>query len=162
VRTTPLALLALLAAGCVHPGEDPDAAFAGFTEDAAEPAVEREVVVTYDGPIEEPDAPPTATALPAPSPAHAILDPVPFRLGAGCGALGHIDLGACRDQGLQPGYVHMRVTFHHSGRVASAALESLASPPPEALTCIGEQLEVAMVPAFDGGDVVLSKSYFVN
>jgi hypothetical protein len=35
-------------------------------------------------------------------------------------------------------------------------------PPEEALDCIGEQLELAMVPVFDGGDVTLSRSFFVN
>ncbi|MBV9949159.1 MAG: hypothetical protein JOZ69_20085 [Myxococcales bacterium] len=85
-----------------------------------------------------------------------------FRLGAGYGALGRLDLSTCREQGLQPGYVHVRVTFRHSGRVVRAAVESSVAPPQGALDCIGEQLEWAMVPVFDGGDVTLSKSFFVN
>jgi len=89
-------------------------------------------------------------------------DPILFRLGAGYGALGHVDLAPCRDQGLPQGYLRLRVTFRASGRVVRAAVETPVAPPAEALTCIGEQLEMAMVPLFEGGDVTLSKSFFVN
>ena len=89
-------------------------------------------------------------------------EPTLFRLGAGYGALGQIDLAPCRNQGLSPGYLRVRVTFQHNGHVARAAVESVVAPPTEALACIGEQLEAAMVPVFDGVDVTLSKSFFVN
>jgi len=150
-------LIAALVTGCIHPETtneyEPDTAPAVDPE----PVVVREVVVSYEGAGE-----PAAAFLP-PSPRDRPRpDPVPFRLGAGRGALGLIDLTPCREDGLPPGYVHMRVTFRHSGRVVHAAVESVAAPPPEALECIGEQLEVALVPVFDGGDVTLSRSYFVN
>jgi hypothetical protein len=54
------------------------------------------------------------------------------------------------------------VTFAPSGHVVSAAVETPLAPPQEALTCIGDQLEVAMVPAFDGADVTLSRTLFVD
>jgi hypothetical protein len=60
------------------------------------------------------------------------------------------------------GYLHMRVTFRHSGHVVRAIVERPAPPPDEALQCIAEQLQLAMVPVFDGDDVTLSRSYFVN
>jgi hypothetical protein len=88
-------------------------------------------------------------------------DPVFFRIGAGYGAVGQVDLSACRERGLDPGYVHIHVTFGGGGRVAGATVESPNQPPPDALTCIGEKLEAASVPAFEGGDVTLSKSLFV-
>lgn len=158
-------LLGLLVAGviattgCIHPETtneyEPDSSPAADPE----PVVVREVVVSYAG-AGEPPAP--AVFLP-PSPRDRPRpDPVPFRLGAGRGALGLIDLTPCREDGLPPGYVHMRVTFQHSGHVVHAAVESATAPPPEALDCIGAQLEVAMVPVFDGSDVTLSRSYFVN
>ena len=158
-------LLGLLVAGviattgCIHPETtneyEPDSSPASDPE----PVVVREVVVSYAG-AGEPPAP--AVFLP-PSPRDRPRpDPVPFRLGAGRGALGLIDLTPCREDGLPPGYVHMRVTFQHSGHVVHAAVESATAPPPEALDCIGAQLEVAMVPVFDGSDVTLSRSYFVN
>jgi hypothetical protein len=89
-------------------------------------------------------------------------DPVFFRLGAGYGAVGAIDLGPCRDKGLDPGYVHIHVTFDGAGTVAHASVESPTPPPPEALACISERLKAAAVPAFEGGDVTLSKSLFVT
>jgi hypothetical protein len=54
------------------------------------------------------------------------------------------------------------VTFRTDGRVARAALQSDTLPSPEALMCVGERLETAAVPAFEGGDVTLSKSFFVD
>lgn len=89
-------------------------------------------------------------------------DPIPFRIGAGHGALGQVDLSPCRQVGLEPGYLRLRVTFHRSGHVVHAAVESPTPPPQEALDCIADQLQVAMVPRFDGRDATLSKNLFVE
>src|SRR5271157_545221 len=51
-------------------------------------------------------------------------EPVFFRLGAGYGAVGRIDLTPCRDRGLDPGYVHLHVTFGVGGSIARAVVES--------------------------------------
>ena len=88
-------------------------------------------------------------------------DPRFFRLGAGYGALGLVELAACQDPGLV-GYVRMHVTFTESGRVTRAAVESPAAPSPNALSCIGQQLSVARVPVFEGGEVTLSRTFFVG
>jgi hypothetical protein len=93
---------------------------------------------------------------------HPFREPSLFRLGAGYGALGHVNLAPCREQGLPGGYLHLRVTFRSDGRVARASVESRLAPPPEALGCIGEQLEAALVPVFDGDDVTLARSFFVD
>jgi hypothetical protein len=45
--------------------------------------------------------------------------------------------------------------------VAHASVESPTPPPPAALACISERLQAAAVPAFEGGDVTLSKSLYV-
>jgi hypothetical protein len=118
-----------------------------------------EVAVTYDGLADEgaPEAAPTGWTVVRPG-----REPIFFHLGAGYGALGHIDLAPCREEGLQPGYVHVRVTFQRTGHVVHASVKSTAAPSQEALACIGEQLEVASVPRFDGDDVTLSKTFFVN
>ncbi|MDP9000695.1 MAG: hypothetical protein M3O46_11345 [Myxococcota bacterium] len=124
------------------------------------PTEVREIAVSGE-PDDETPAPVASTVAPSPSqlsPPETAL----FRLGAGYGALAHVDLTPCREDGLQSGYLRVRVTFRHSGRVVRAAVESAIAPPVEALNCISEQLEVAMVPLFDGGDVTLSKSFFVN
>jgi hypothetical protein len=156
---TSIALL-LLVSGCVHLE-----ATAGLTPepersaDDSSPAIVRDVEVTYDDSEGESPEP---TAAISPRRDRPPPDPVLFSLGAGHGALGRVDLGPCRQEGLPPGYVHLRVTFRRSGRVVRAAVSTPAEPPSEALACIGEQLEVALVPVFDGDDVTLSKSFFVN
>jgi hypothetical protein len=87
--------------------------------------------------------------------------PALFRLGVGYGAVGRIELASCRDEGLDPGYVHMHVTFGVDGEVSSAVVESRTRPSPEALGCIGRRLEEIAVPVFEGGDVTLSKSLYL-
>lgn len=124
------------------------------------PSEVREIAVA-DDPGEDAPAPVPSAVVSSPS-RLSPPEPVLFRLGAGYGALAHVDLTPCREEGLQAGYLRMRVTFRHSGRVVRAAVESAVAPPVEALNCISEQLEVAMVPLFEGGDVTLSKSFFVN
>jgi hypothetical protein len=131
-------------------------------EDSAPKAGEmREVLVAQDKPGEEDSEPVASTVLALPR-RDAKAEPLLFHLGAGYGALGRVDLTPCREQGLAPGYLHMRVTFRNSGRVVRAAVESPVAPPDDALACIGEQLEMSMIPEFEGGDVTLSKSLFVN
>jgi hypothetical protein len=84
-----------------------------------------------------------------------------FALGAGYGALGQIDLSPCREEGLPPGYWHVRVTFGPSGRIVHASVESPVAPSREALACISDKLTSPTVPRFDGHGVTLSKSIFV-
>jgi hypothetical protein len=149
-------------AGCVHemgvelepPADRPDDAI-------PEPATESDVVVSGESPGEES---PDVVVAPAPAAPRPLIppDPVLFRLGAGYGALGQIDFAPCRELGLVKGYLHMRVTFRRSGRVVRATVERPAPPSEEALHCIAERLQLAMVPTFDGDDVTLSRSYFVN
>jgi hypothetical protein len=88
--------------------------------------------------------------------------PAFFRLGVGYGAVGRIELAPCRQQGLDPGYVHMHVTFGVNGAVSRAVVESPTRPSPEALGCITRQLEAIAVPVFEGGDVTLSKSLYLT
>jgi hypothetical protein len=148
----------LTTAGCLHEGdleppEGPD------TQDPPAPVVqERSVELQYGAADDNADV---VTEPPPAAPRPPRREPVPFHLGAGYGALGHVDLGTCRDQGLQPGYLRIHITFRDDGRIARAAVEAGEAPPEQALTCIGEQLKMAMVPSFDGDDVSLSKSFFV-
>jgi hypothetical protein len=141
--------------GCVR---EIDVATSSAPQSEDEPDDRRPVAVAYDGPASgSPQEDPPAPAARGPQ-----RDPIFFHLGAGYGALGQVDLESCRDHGLARGYIRVRVTFRTDGRVARAALQSDVLPPPEALTCIGERLETALVPAFEGGDFTLSKSFFVD
>jgi hypothetical protein len=88
--------------------------------------------------------------------------PAFFVLGEGYGAVGRIELASCRGQGLDPGYVHMHVTFGVGGAITRAVVESPRRPSREALGCIERQLEAITVPVFEGGDVTLSKSLYVS
>lgn len=156
------ALLVLLCAGCVQ------ARIVAPVESTEDPPVEphetRIVQVPGDEPGEELGAEPTqaAVSVSVSTAVPGFADPVFFRIGAGYGALGQVDLHSCREQGLPAGYVHMRVTFRDTGQVVRASVESPTAPPPDALVCIGEQLRLAMVPRFEGGEVTLSRSFFVN
>jgi hypothetical protein len=166
-RVAAFLALSLLASGCVHPQITNEVEADSEPATAPQPTVvrdievgEREVGADDDAPGETAD---TAVPLaPIRKANPQAPEPVLFRLGAGLGALGHIDLGPCREQGLPPGYVHMHLTFRRSGRIVRAAVETLNEPPAEALACIGAQVEAAIVPMFDGDDVILSKSVFVN
>ncbi|HEY6458828.1 MAG TPA: hypothetical protein VIY73_01725, partial [Polyangiaceae bacterium] len=89
-------------------------------------------------------------------------DPVRFQIGAAYGALARVDVDACRGSGLQPGYVHVRATFARAGYVVRASVASAAALPPQALDCIADGLRQTGVPAFDGGEARLSKTYFVS
>jgi hypothetical protein len=155
----PLMLL-VLPTGCVHRALIEFNAEPTAEESPAPPGEVRQVEVASDEPVEE--APHAIVATPPATHGLVPADPPLFRLGAGYGALGQVDLTPCREQGLPAGYLHMRVTFRHSGRIVHAAVESPVPPPNEALACISEQLELAMVPIFVGDDVTLSKSFFVN
>jgi hypothetical protein len=120
----------------------------------APPVVERQLTVqSEDAP---PALPPATMPLLVPP-----KDPVPFRIGAGYGALSHIDVSSCRDRGLQSGYLRVRATFNRVGTIVRASVETPTEPPPTALDCIADELRQAGVPAFDGADVRLSKTYFV-
>jgi hypothetical protein len=157
MRTAVLSLLSLLAAtGCVR---QESLKPVGFVSDVPLQPGDHLVlaaVVVDPGDVESAPPPQTAPYL-RPSD-----EPVTFRLGAGYGALGHVDLEPCRDSGLPQGYLRMRVTFRPGGGVARATVETQQQPPSEALSCVGQHLAAAMVPAFDGSDVTLSKSFFVG
>jgi hypothetical protein len=156
MRTAVLSLLSLLAAtGCVRQESLGPVEFAA---DAPPEPAERVVVADVSVGASDVEAAPVHAAAPSLRPSD---EPVSFRLGAGYGALGHVDLESCRDLGLPSGYLRMRVTFRQSGGVAHATVESQAQPPSEALSCVGRHLAATMVPAFDGSDVTLSKSVFV-
>jgi hypothetical protein len=146
--------LALTIGGCalepLTPVEAPDQGPVAV----AEPVVERQLTVAS----EEAPPPPPPTTMPALVPPR---DPVPFRIGAGYGALARVDFSGCRDRGLPSGYLRLRATFNRVGSVVHASVESRDEPPPAALDCIADELRQTGVPAFDGGDVRLSKTYFV-
>jgi hypothetical protein len=169
MRTTCPALfcvsVAFLGEGCLPPGAAYEAAFPAETEATAPPATAvgvGEVDVDSDDDDTPAATPLRVTAVPVGGRDRPRPDPVFFHIGAGYGALGRLDVLPCRDRGLPAGYLRIRATFRPTGHVAHAAVESPERPPEDALTCIGELLEATSVPPFDGGDVTLSRIYFVD
>jgi len=118
--------------------------------------VETQLTITPDTP--EPSAPAAQAIAPLRA---APRDPVPFRIGAGYGALARVDFTGCTERGLPPGYMRVRATFNRVGYVARASVESPIEPPATALDCIADGLRQTGVPAFDGQEVRLSRTYFV-
>jgi len=126
-----------------------------FPVAAVEPVVERQLTVAPEE-ARPPPPPPTFAALTRPR------DFVPFRIGAGYGALGQVDFSGCLGRGLPVGYLRLRATFNRLGSVVRASVETRDEPTPAALDCIAEELRQTEVPAFDGDDVRLSRTYFVS
>jgi hypothetical protein len=169
MRTTSRAFfcasVVFLCAGCYLPGAAYEAGYPGGTapeKPAATSVGVGEVDVDSDDDDNAASTPLRVTAIPLGGRDRPRLDPVFFHLGAGYGALGRLDVGPCRDRGLPAGYLRLRATFRPSGRVAHAAVESVERPPEDALACIGEILQATAVPPFDGGDVTLSRIYYVD
>jgi hypothetical protein len=152
------ALLLIAPAGCLH---EPDAEIDTGLYQPVVPTtsgVERQITVAKD------DAPAIDPPRPLPpSPRdRPQVDRIPFRIGAGYGALSHVDLDVCRERGLPGGYVHVRATFANVGYVVRASVGSASEPPPPALDCIAETLRQVGVPEFEGDDATLSKTYWVG
>jgi hypothetical protein len=169
MRKSELSLLAasllFAGAGCFPQAELVAAEFSGDVEPVApaNPVAVGHVDVASDGTDETDEGQRLhSVAVPLNRRDRPPPEPVFFALGAGYGALGHVDVLPCRDRGLPAGYLRLRATFRPSGHVAHAAVESLAAPPREALECIGEQLEATSVPPFDGEDFTLTRIYFVD
>jgi hypothetical protein len=147
-----LAPLPLAVAGCMVEPVTPVSA------DGPDPAVEPSVEVQLTIASEEEAAAPAQAPLLLPV---AARDPVPFPIGAGYGALARVDFTGCSQRGLAAGYIRVRATFNRVGYIARASVESPTAPPPPALDCIADGLRQTGVPAFDGTDVRLSRTYFV-
>jgi hypothetical protein len=153
-RSFALAALTLLPlTGCVR---DAIPTASGLDEPPrAEPWVQ--ITVAAEAEVEAPGAAPARLLQQGPS-----QDRIPFEIGAGYGALSWVDPDVCRGRGLGVGYLHIRATFTPRGYVVRAAVASSAPPPPSALDCIADQLRQTRVPAFDGPDAKLSRTYFIQ
>jgi hypothetical protein len=149
-----VAAASLLQVACLHAGElEPQ-----WVDDGPPPPPEvlvaRQITVTTQEPSPAPSLPPSPRDKPVP-------DPIRFQIGAGYGALSHVDVSSCRERGLQSGYFHVHATFSPEGYVLHASVESEAPPPPPALDCIADHLRQAGVPRFDGSGATLSKTFYV-
>jgi hypothetical protein len=155
LRTYFPAPLLLAVTGCIFQPAVPVATELDGPPPVAEPVVERQLTVAPEDDLAAPA--PTSEALRA-----APRDPVSFPIGAGYGALARVDFAGCRERGLAAGYLRVRATFNRVGYIVRASVESPKAPPAAALDCIADGLRQTGVPAFDGTDVRLSRTYFVQ
>src|SRR5205823_625200 len=83
----------------------------------------------------------------------------PFDRGAASGALGGIDVQACKKPDGPTGPGHVTVTFAPDGSVASAIVDQGAFPGTPVGGCIAGRFRGAHVPAFSGAAVRVGKSF---
>jgi predicted Zn finger-like uncharacterized protein len=98
----------------------------------------------------------------ASAPAAPAQSTSPFDRGAAAGALGAVNVGACKRPDGPTGSGHVSVTFAPDGSVSSA----VADAPPFAGTpvggCVAGKFRSAHIPAFGGGPVKVGKSFVIN
>jgi predicted Zn finger-like uncharacterized protein len=98
----------------------------------------------------------------ASAPAAPAQSTAPFDRGAAAGALGAVNVGACKKPDGPTGSGHVSVTFAPDGSVSSAVADS----PPFAGTptggCVAGKFRSAHIPAFGGGPVKVGKSFVIN
>jgi hypothetical protein len=155
--------LAPLALGCQPPEAYTFASYPIVHEESAQqdlPSSEA-IEIDYDG-SDAPTPMRLAAAIPASELDRPHPEPVFFALGAGHGALGQVDVDGCGERGIPPGYLRMRATFRPSGHISRAVVMTESPPTQEALDCIADKLRVMRVPAFDGDNISLSRTYFVE
>ncbi len=87
---------------------------------------------------------------------------VPFDRGSASGALGAINVAACKKGDGPTGSGHVTVTFAPNGSVVSAVVDQ----PPFAGTavggCVAGKFRSAHVPAFSGNPIKVGKSFSIN
>lgn len=101
------------------------------------------------------------THMPPPAPVRPEAGPR-FDQGAARNALDSVDVDACKAEGLPNGYGHARVTYARDGHVQKVVIDGPAGLSPEAVSCVGNALGAAMVPAFDGAPVTVATTWHVN
>jgi hypothetical protein len=103
-----------------------------------------------------PPPPPPARERPAGPP------PPAFDIAAARSSLASVDLAPCRAAGVPAGYGHARVTFGEAGNVTKVIVDSPSGLSPEAVSCVGQRLGTAEVPAFVGREVSVPTTWLVR
>jgi hypothetical protein len=120
-------------------------------EDDTPPEPPRAVRFAPIGPYE----PPAAAEKPA--------EPrTPFDLGGAYGALSHVDLDACKAQGLPAGYGRVEVAFVADGSSRDLRLALPDGSPEPARACVETAFRQVHVAPFDGAQVTVRRSFYVG
>jgi hypothetical protein len=102
-----------------------------------------------------PPAPPARETPPEPPPPG-------FDAPAARASLDGVDLDACHDAGAPRGYGHAKITFSSEGNVTKVVVDSPPGLSAEAVSCIGQRLGSAAVPAYVGAPVTVGKTWLVR
>jgi hypothetical protein len=85
-----------------------------------------------------------------------------FDLGGAYGAIAHVDLGACRAQGLAAGYGRVEVGFAGDGSTRDLHVALPAGSPDGARACVETAFRQVRVAPFDGAQVTVRRSFYVG
>lgn len=86
----------------------------------------------------------------------------PFDRGAAAGALGSVNVQACKKPDGPTGGGHVTITFSPNGSVSSAVVDQGPFPGTSVGGCIAGKFRSAHIPAFAGGSVKAGKSFTIN
>jgi hypothetical protein len=100
-------------------------------------------------------------AVPPPGDPPAPL-PTKFDMGGAYGALSHVDLAACKEQGLRAGYGRVLLGFEPDGRPVGVSIEMPAGSTPEARSCVEQAFRTVRVAPFEGAPVNVRRAFFVG
>jgi|GEM_PF-6519482 len=84
-----------------------------------------------------------------------------FDAKAARGALGDVDLDACRAAGAPRGYGHALVTFNPSGDISKVVVDDPSGLPVSAVRCIGDELGKTRIKEYKGSAVTVGTTWFV-
>jgi len=121
-----------------------------------------------DGPAAD-DAPPLRVRL-GPVPPHErpsaadtrVESHTQFDLGGAYAALAHVDLDACKVQGLAPGYGKVRIAFDHGGAASSVRATLPSGSSAAAQACVEAAFKQVQVARFDGTQATVRRAFFVQ
>jgi hypothetical protein len=127
------------------------------TEDGSPPVLEEEVDPAAQAALAH-----VPLAVPPAQPMPAVVQPTHFDLGSAYGALGHVDLEACKTEGLAPGYGRVLLAFEPDGTPAHVAVQMPAGSAPSATRCVVEAFRGVRVAPFDGAPVNVRRQFYVE
>jgi hypothetical protein len=121
-------------------------------------------------PVDEPDPEPRIESVPVgpqapvdlqPHPATARV-PRPFDLGGAYAAMSRVELTACKEAGIAPGYMHVDLELEPDGSVGSVAVQ-LHAATAAARSCVQHAFAGVRVEPFDGDQPVhVQRDVFVR
>jgi hypothetical protein len=165
----PSLALVCTGSGCANPGLGRLAFAAAFaaaeiaqaSDDAQAAQAARDEA--YDGAPAGPVVISDQPGLPADEADHRVEHaPARFDLSAAYGAVDHVDVDACKADGLAAGYGRVVLGFVSDGAATGVALALPAGSSPDARACVEAAFRRVRVAPFDGAAVNVRRPFFVK